>query len=322
MAYTTYLLKRLLEAPHQLTYFAIGSCPHMKLEELNDRWDQVFPLFLREHIATRGDRVRVINIDPGFTAEKCAEYVEKRCLDLTKVDSPEKIHVWSNRRLELIFIEDYFYHENEYEGKTNHDWFLEVLPSLVISQRGKLVVHEFTGTELERIAKKIYAKSEAKQQFCDRILFDVSYGQDCSCGTDMSKYKPIYKSDGSFVNFFFDDISALIPLVGNDCYSDDLLRKFTIRSYKQGINTYHVDYRRRLRGDPAFHTELYTSQIEADDVMDILRTHILKHLPMLKALRVIDADDEIKTHLRDYHEYDVYKWYDFMMKTVQEPLGQ
>ena len=326
------------EDPVDFTYVGIGSAPRFEdPTQMTPEYDQILPSFILDLIfigSAHAQTVRCYHFDPRFDLNVIKNYLEHKDMGFVYEPFEEKnnIYIFRTNCLELIFIKEFFQHTpvqhpngpvlTEADFKKTDDGLLEALCEITLLHKKHLIVQEFTGTSIQSLFKELYAKSYERNDFKNRILFDITYNTDWGCCVDMGKYKPIYKKDGHFFNFTLATEAELQKLVGTHIKIDEFIGIYFKREYKNTLNNYCVDYRRKLlRNEPGLFLKPedgVDETTDADTIMGLLQKKLKFYLPILKSVRVIDdfkiqyATDLMTT----YHNYDPYKWYDEMDKIV------
>jgi len=231
----SYVLSNVLEYseanPREYTYIGIGSAPYLSLDKLDERWDQILPKFLIEYIQSTDETIRVIHIDPEFNRhlEKMKEYFKngnwKKQISLEfEYDNSDEMHIWrtNDHRIEIILIPDSFHHPNRWSEEDN-EWFFQKYVNLTLKYKYKLVVQEYTGHELNDLRKKLYNECLDKETFKKKILIDVTYGNDCHCGTNLSKYRPFYDEYLDFYNMTLLTKQEMINIIGKNQDIDEIM---------------------------------------------------------------------------------------------------
>ena len=201
-------------------------------------------------------------------------------------------------------------------SEKSDDWFLEELATHCISVDTKLIVQEFTGRDLDVVLKTAFRKSPFQKRFKNTILFDITYGTASSCSTDMTKYKPFYDTRGNFYNLLLYTADELKRYIGIDARVDMYIKTYFTKQYQTLLNNYHVDYRRRTRGETClFKNELYTDTSEPEYIMELLEEELFTLLPVFQELKVVTPEKAsvISSLFENYKSYkgnDMYKWYD------------
>jgi hypothetical protein len=288
------------------TYVGIGSFPHRTLEP---HLDQLIPVFLRNLLKNTGKTVRVIHIDPFFAekGEFLDSYFSKE--GLKRVDDM----TWANDRVEVcVYARNY---------DDDEEPALSAYLDTILDQGSELVLQMYTGRDSVILFRKMYRASSNPRLFLKKILFDITYGTDCSCTTDMTKHDLIYNGDG-FLNLqLYGPEEAAIVI---NRRTHPTARAYFVRvawtEYKDILNNYHVDYRRRLRGEGILFEGNYASTIDPDDLMKLLHWRLDACMNRLVELGEM-GDAQIKKQrdlFGNYREYDVYKWYSEMDAIVKE----
>lgn len=311
MAYFHLLLAN---PPPSFTYAAIGSNPHAAtVEELNDSWDQLMPVFVRER-ATR-ETVRCIHFDPAFerNLEFLKNYFKMKYPGLlySPKNEDQPFYSWQSNTLNVYVITEVFNHEED-------AWFLEQYGDHVLAVGGQLVVQDFSGNCMNKMRKEAYTNSSMPALFKKKILYDITYG-DASCMTDMSKTRPIYDKSGNLVNFTLYTPHEMLDVVGISSELDALVKAYFIKEYKNVLNNHHVNYRRRRVGDPClFKYAAYDDSSQPDVIMEYLQGELVRQFGVFKKLKVFGEDKEAEAnHLMNYYkQYDVYDWYSKMNKLI------
>ena len=283
-----------------LTYVGIGSTPHItSLEAYTDRYNQIVPRFVREIIA-RDKSVSILHFDTRF--DEALPFVKHYIETAFPGIEQRGEYYWCMPHLEIRLIPRRFEHEDE-------DWFLEVLGKHIMNRGDQLIVQEYTGTELAPMLKRAYERSDNKPLFKKSILYDITYTKDCSCGTDLSKYAPIYDSRGNFINLTLLTNEELLSLV--DIVPVGTVAPFLIRKFTDCIQFHHVNYRRRTQGMSCMHPcSLYNDSSDPSLIMDILQSELKPIVRLLAKLGVFNSSqiDIFNEHMDKYKDYDMYKW--------------
>jgi len=295
-----------LKSKKDFTYVGIGSCPHGPLTATND---QLVPVFLRKILQTTDKTVRIIHIDPylsertEFLAEYFGELGLKRCGDM----------LWANDRIEVCLYSRYFEEHETAAISTFLDGILE--------QGGELLFQMYTGRDTVSLFRELYGMSANRPLFLKKILFDITYGTDCGCATDLVKHELVYNGDG-FLNLQLYSIEEGLTLIKRRMHpmAREYFLRSAIKEFKKVLNNYHVDYRRRLRGEDVLFGGEYGNGVDPDDLMKMMRgilDDLMKQLSLLGAVK----DSHLKAY-RDlfgsYRDYDVYKWYAAMDALITE----
>jgi len=283
-----------------ITYVGIGSAPYAPtLEEYNDKHNQLLPPFIRT-LMEKHKTVSILHFDPMF--EQHLPFL-KLYLETTfpGIDRREQYY-WCMPGFEIRCVPSMFDHEND-------DWFLESLGTQIMFRGDQLIVQEYTGTNLIRSFKRAYERASHKPLFKKSILYDITYGKDCSCGTDLTKHAPFYDSDGNFLNPLLMTNEEILANIDN--MPADRLVPFLIKRFTDALQLHHFNYRRRLYGAVCLYScEFYAVDAEPTVIMDALQRELKIIVEILTRLNVLKATqiETFQTYMNNYIEYDVYKW--------------
>jgi hypothetical protein len=308
------LLQRCHQDPKRFTYLGIGSCPHVhSLEELTPRMDQLLPVPLTSEL--QGPSVRVLHIDPAFDlrSDLLTAYFASKLPDAV-VSEEDGIRCWRTDTIEICIASGRLNHHEDY-------WFFEQLCNGVLETGGELIVQEYTGEPLSRLANSLFTTSSNPIAFKRKILFDITYGTDIGCMTDLEKFPPLrFPSSRHFFNvslYTEAEIQQLLPSM-TSAMCAIVRQTYTTRS-KQLVNTYHVDYRRRLRGETVFCTSTdYSHTSPPHEIMTALEQKLFLVLHVLRALGAATNTqlETIRQLFSTYPLHDPYKWYDCVWKEL------
>jgi hypothetical protein len=280
-------------------YIGIGSAPHCSFEQYTDRNNQMFPKFVRE----MGGNWTLINVDPMFDRENL---VDKYFTSLGFIRSD--YNQYSNKNTDAIFLLQYM------EDEQRNVFLIDIMKR-VIAEKKRLVVQQYTGSELIPTFERILKLFPNDQEYIrNNILWDITYGRDCCCMTDMSVWKPIL-TDTGFFNLACMTDDEIVAQVGKDPRIDELISFKFKTEYRRLINVHHVNYRRRVKGmDNYTKTPEYTSNATPEEIMMIFSCLLY---PVMKVLKRVSEISEEKyaqqmDMVNNYHLHDVYKWYSFM----------
>jgi hypothetical protein len=300
--------------PREFTYVGVGTAGC----ELTDQRDQILPKkFLIDDVINNTHKtIRIIHFDSRFTLEWLNDYFKsnrwtvKTPLEFV-YDFSEGLHIWrtTDFRIEIIFVFSYFNLSND------HPFLFELIKA-TLSYHNMLVFQPFIGLQCNDISKFYFKRFGNSNEFRNRILFDISYDNQCGCFTDMVKYAPEYDKDGNFYNYTLINEGEMIGLIDSpDCNAriSQLIKTHFVKKYKKIINDIHVNYRRKVRGledemydDPEFG---YTKGTPADEIMAILQGNIRPIIPILDRLKILNEKSaELPKLLGDYKSYDLYSW--------------
>jgi hypothetical protein len=88
------------------------------------------------------------------------------------------------------------------------------------------------------------------------------------------------------------------------------------------LNNYHVDYRRRTRGEAnIFKNELYNDSSEPEYIMELLEGELCALIPVFRDLKVTNREKELQlfTLFETYKSFkgnDMYRWYDLVKSII------
>ena len=308
----------------RFTYVGVGTAGC----ELTDQRDQILPkkLLIDDVINNTDKTIRVIHFDSRFKLDpewlpnyfKSNRWTVKTPLDFV-LDESDGLHIWrtTDFRIEIIFVFSYFNLSNQ------HPFLFELIKA-TLNWHNMLVFQPFIGMQCNDISKFYFKRFGNSNEFRNRILFDVSYDNQCGCFTDMEKYGPEYDKDGNFINYTLYDEAEMLSLIGSpECNvkMNQLIKTHFIKKYKKIINDIHLSYRRKVRGleaemfdDPEFG---YTISTPADDIMAILQGNIKPILAIFDRLKVFnEKSEELPKLLDDYKSYDMYSWLGKVLNVV------
>lgn len=312
------------------TYVGIGSSPRTTtLEDFNSVLDQIIPEFVRDIIKNTTKTITLVHFDPRF--KDCMnfllEYFDAQPYNLI-YDKSEYYSKWisSDYRIEILIFNFAIYYPN-------HEWFFEQLINSTITKNNQLVVQQFTGLELTSIFKKFYENCNNKNIFKQRILFDITYGYDCHCMTDMSKYKPLYFPDNNFINIQLLEINELRPLFNTNEIIDTFIKNYYIKEYRNIIDTITIDYRRKMlieNGENIqnliIYQNKYTIESSYDVIIEILKTELIPIISVLREIKFMTFEKESILHelLTNYKNYtltskpNIYKWCEEFIRVIRD----
>jgi len=309
-------LARVDAEPCQFTYVGVGTNPHAPtVEQLNDAWDQLMPVFVREQLHKT---VRVMHFDPAFTymADRVdfvkGYFATKYPLIVYAAPTEEKpYHSWTSPRLEVLLAGEAFNYKSAYSPDEPHnESFLTKLTTLIVDAGGHLVLQDFSGRDPLGAFKSAYEASSKPNLFKRRILFDITYGN-ASCSTDLTVYKPIYDRHGDFINFTLFSADEIRKNIGHNPRLDELIKKHFIAKYKATLNHHHVNYRRRILGDVCLtRSEFYDDMAPPTLIMDVLQHELATFVTIFKELRLVDAAKEscFNELMENYATVNMYDW--------------
>jgi hypothetical protein len=285
-----------------MMYVGIGSCPHaLSLDELTDEWDQILPVFIRK------TKAEIIHYDPMF--EHRIEFMKLYFED--KGFTYMGNYQWTSPLHTVTLISKRIDHPED-------DYILDAHIKEALRNDIKLVVQEFTGTELTQTLKAAYEKTKDSSKFKRDILFDITYGTACHCMTNMVKYKPLYNNNGDFINLLLSSDDEILSHIGASPEIDEFIKIRFVRKYLDLVNQ-QVDYRRRLQGNTVlFPCKSYGDTSSPDVIMAYIKDNLRPILNVLNQLGMITSRKQGLLHnlFINYKDYDVYKWNDAMRNIV------
>jgi hypothetical protein len=298
-----------------LTYVGVGSAIH-NLPGLDNKSDQILPLFIREMLSS-GMRVTAIHFDPMFNLETMKEYFNR----YTDADLRHLGFAWHWRLKDVeVYILPYAF---EHKGPEADVDFLDALIHRVLLSRGSLIFQQYTGYDPVDTFRALYAGSRLPSEFKDRVLFDVSYGADTGCCTDLTRWRPIYTPHGGFMNFLLYDMDEMTSIIGYNTQTDKLIFDHFKKDFVKTVNDNHVNYRRRCKEDTClFLSEMpYTEMADPEEIMRHLQTEIYRYVEIFKRLDMLTPEKEVELAglMRCYKATDgvnVYDWYSAVTKIV------
>ena len=279
-----------------MTYIGIGSCPHAAtLAELTDEWDQMIPVFIR------GKNAQIIHYDPQFANPErmgfLDQYFEARRFTKVSEDS------WTSGSATVTLHAKAINHPDD-------DGILHEYAEAAIAANTKLVIQEFTGTDLVVTAKELFAKTSSREYFKNNVLIDMTYGTDCHCMTNMVKYKPLYTLEGGFVNMLLYDEAETISHIGESAELNNLIKIYFMKKYLESVNM-QVDYRRRLVGGTVlFPCDGYGDTSTPDQIMMYLQRKLRQLFHIFDSLGLMSLErwDTVEVLFARYKSMNIYDW--------------
>jgi len=299
--------------PREYTYVGIGSVPRFtNLDEFTSRYDQIIPEFVRDIIKTTTKTINIIHFDPRFdhVYDFMLKYFESSPYDL-QYNPSEQFNRWVSRdhRIEITILNINFYQQQ--------NWFYHELIKTTLANKYQLVVQQYTGSELYETFKYLYEKNPNKALFKQKILFDITYGSDCHCDTDMDKYKPYYDPDGNFYNLLLLNGQELYNMFGIHPEINTRIQTYYIKEYKSIVNKIHVDYRRKIQNITiANYKDLYDNNSTSNQIMEILYNELQPSIMAFQGLNLLTPEKQqiLNELFQNYKDYglntnpSVYKW--------------
>ena len=316
------LLQLITQSSKSFFYFGVGSCPHAQTPQgLEPKYDQLLPCFVKDIAQNKNEKIQILHIDPQFVnhVDFLRAYFAIHLPDAVYYNMND-IYIWETSGIQVICASCRFDHPSP-ETQENHVWFLEALINEALSHSFRMVYQEYTGYEIQSLFLKLYGMCVNKRRFRNLILFDVSYGNNTGCSTNMTKYKPIYEANGLFLNIQLLSNEELFQKLDAHPSIRELLSKNLIRDYRRILNEIHVDYRRKMNGDPVFCPTAhgYNDLSTPGEIMLILEGELFKLVPLLQKVGLLSADNtqKLKTFFHNYLTIDRYKWYQYVFDLVK-----
>jgi len=309
------ILRHVSLEPMDITYVGIGSSPHVSPgQTLEPKYDQLIPQCFHEFLVKDKRHMRIVHFDPDF--ERCQEFLQEYFgkWNLIQIEINGG-YSWVGETLEVLVVPQTIDHEE-------HFWFFQSLCETILETRGRLVLQEYTGYDLTNLNTKLYESMENKELYKRRILLDMTYGTDTGCCTDMTKAQPFYDYNLNFLNLHFMTDDEAKRWVNISLRLDDLLKKKYMYSFLSTLNSMHVDYRRRLRGESLMLGHpLYTTDATPDEIMKVLQSELRKSLDILVLTHKVHPTMKpvLETVFSSYKEQDPYKWYEDVKNVVSPP---
>jgi hypothetical protein len=310
-SYWNHIVTRWKENHKDYTYIGIGSAPRTTvLENFVSEIDQIIPVFMMDIINNTKKSIRIINIDPEFAhcIEFLHEYFASKNLNFY-FDNSSGLNIWtsSDNRIEIIIVGENLDNDKKLLGITN----------FAINTNTQLVVQKYTGASLTEIFKQVYdelsTRSEANKKYIKKkVLFDITYGEDCHCSTNMAIYKPIYDKYGNFHNIMLYTPEELLEHRDNPkIYT--FAKNHYIRQYRNIIGEIQPDYRRKIQNIPlhGYKNKYDTNNVTADEIMKIMQDEVENILIIFGILNMINEEIQVKLsdYFMNYAHIDMYKWY-------------
>jgi hypothetical protein len=288
------------------TYIGIGSKNrYSDLEKMTPEVDQILPCFLEKVTST----IRVIHFDPFFAPEHDNGFLNMyfKAKGFDKVD--EYLWMTSDHRIEVLIVPQKFDEDN----------FLYKMIEQAIKYSTKLVVQKYTGQQLVGQFKGMYGwfSKEHKDYIRNNVLFDITYGTDCHCGTQMDKHEPMVDKNGNFYNFVLYDEQEIMDSIGILPKMDGFITKYFTSKLSDILNENHVNYRKATRGEPLmFPSTKYPPDALPQAIMNYLLSEVKSILNILDRLNFLtDEQRQIyNIYSTNYMDIDMYKWYSEMTK--------
>jgi len=318
------LLSLVNQSPKSFFYFGVGSCPHVRTpQELQPKYDQLLPCFVKDIAQNKNEKIQLLHIDPQFAnyLEFLHAYFAIHLPDAIFC-ATDNIYIWETKQIQVICAATRFEHPTA-NTQENHEWFLDALTDEALVHGFRMVYQEYTGVETKKLFHDFYkiCDENLKRRFRGLILFDVSYGNDIGCSTDMTKYKPIYEANGLFLNLQLLSNEELLEKVDVHPSIQEILRQNLLKDYRQTLNEIHVDYRRKMNGDPVFCPTIhgYDTSSTPSEIMRVLEKKLFKLVPLLQkvGLLSVQGTQKLRDLFLEYETIDRYKWYQYTFDLVK-----
>lgn len=298
------LLKTITDTPVDITYLGIGSSPFSN--PLEPKHDQLIPPCFHQMLHHENKTFRFIHFDPCFDQKK--EFLQNYFADWNLI--PEGDYHWIGEKMDVFIFPVGIGHTKDFD-------FLKKLVVAILNTKGKLLIQEYTGDDLEELNQRLYEACDEKEKYKRCILVDMTFGTEIGCSTDMTVHQPFYHYDGSFINLHFMKEQDMKRWLGISEKLDTIIKKKCLSSFYHILNQYHVDYRRRCKGEKGLYKSLdYDDSSTPDEIMSVLQSKLLQLFDILVACRVIvHSYQELFTN---YKNYDPYKWYDKVYNLVKD----
>jgi len=288
--------------PREYTYLGIGSKNRTNdLAKFTPDLDQILPCFLKDVKKT----IRAIHFDPAFSNDYNFLTSYFKAKGFTNDGN-----VWNSAdfRIEVIICPRIFDLEDD---------FIRSLVTQTIQQKGQLVVQMFTGQELSNTFKKLYGQFEGrdKEYIRQNVLFDITYGTNCHCMTNMTEHAPMLDKNGKFYNFLLFNEVEMLQSIGLHPKMNKFIEIHIMKKLSTVLNEDHVNYRRAIRGEELlFRDKPYRA--DPEEIMLNLLMSVREILNILNKLGSLTEEKKalFETHSRNYRDMDMYKWYTNMTK--------
>jgi hypothetical protein len=215
--------------PRDYTYIGIGSKNrYSDLEKFTPEVDQILPCFL----STLKNSTRVIHFDPYFAPQHDNGFLEVYFKAKGFHNMGDYTWMSSDFRTEVMIIPQMF----------DDAKFLYKMIQQAINYDTQLVVQRYTGQELAPFFKEIYLKfSERDQNYIKKnVLFDITYGADCSCMTNMKEHAPMTDKNGYFYNFILYNEQEILDSIGVLPKMDRLIESYFKSKLAKSLKSHQV----------------------------------------------------------------------------------
>jgi hypothetical protein len=190
------------------------------------------------------------------------------------------------------------------------------------NKSAKMFLQDFSGSDSSNIFKHLYNEFVDRNRFKQRILFDISYGNN-HCDIDLLKYEPIYDSNNNIINIMLRNIDELRPHLDYHPIIKEHIHKFYTNLYRKITDIIPVDIRRKMLVEIKNETQrlvcynnLYSIESSYDDIINVLRNELTKIINILKEIKFLTLEKEaiIQDLLNNYKNYtfeskpSIYDW--------------
>jgi hypothetical protein len=287
----------------EYTYIGIGSKNRTAdLENYTPSMDQILPCFL--HIV-KDKTIRAIHFDPMFAPQHDNGFLRKYFTTNGFIQVEDYMWRTQDHTIEVLIIPQVF----------NDNTFLYEMIRQMLMYSTKLVVQLYTGDQLFPVFENLYNcfNTSEKEYIKQNVLFDITYGTDCHCMTDMTKHQPMTNDTGEFYNFLLYNEKEMMNSIGILPAMDKLIEIDVKKKLEKLLNEECVNYRKLIRGEELMFPSRFNTPQE---IMNNLLQQVSKLLEFLKKLGVLSLEKQelFKTCSNNYETEDVYRWYSEMTK--------
>jgi hypothetical protein len=309
-----------------IIYVGIGTNPRVhKLDDFTPRIDQILPKFLNltsPEYNYDDKTYRIIHFDKLIENNIIFlhEYFNSKNYEYDSSMNNNNIHIWrsSDHKVEVM-INCYNFYYDKYKI------FLEDLIEMTFknpNKNSKMFLQDFSGNDSSNIFKQLYTESVDKILFKNRILFDVSYGEN-HCDIDLLKYEPIYDKNNNIINIMLMDINELRPYLNYHELINENILKYYSNQYRKITDIIPVDIRRKMlveeknqQHNLVSYKNLYTINSSYEDIVNVLSNEIMNIILILREIKFMTPEKEAIIHelLTNYKNYtfeskpSIYDW--------------
>ena len=297
----------------------IGTNPRTNnLDHFTPRIDQIIMKFLTNLDGT----LRIIHFDQLFQNSIIFlhEYFHSKNFDYDHSMEENNTHIWrsSDHKIEVI-INTFNFNYDRYKP------FLYDLVEMTLknpNKSAKMFLQDFSCSDSSNIFKHLYNEFVDRNRFKQRILFDISYGNN-HCDIDLLKYEPIFDTEGNIINITLMDIDELRPYLDYHPIIKENIHKFYTNLYRKITDIIPVDIRRKMlvelkneNHSLVCYRNLYTIKSSYDDIINVLRNELTIILNILSEIKFMTPEKEaiIQGLLNNYRNYtfdsnpSIYDW--------------